>query len=88
MLSGFTVSLKAGEVLTAKFASPLYSAKIVWLPTARLVSAGLMTAVPFTSDAVPRMSLLTIGPLKNVTLPVGEPMPGASAVTVADNVTG
>ena len=74
---------RIGEVLKLPF--PAYTAVIEWEPTAR--DALLSSALPVFGSmgtAVPG----SVGPSLNVTVPVGIPPPGATATTVATNVTG
>ena len=52
-----------------------------WLPAASVEME--IDALPLTSVAVPS----TVAPSLNVTVPVGTPVGGATAVTVAVNVT-
>jgi len=66
-----------------KFASPPYEALIGWDPTERDDIAGEV-AIPPASVPVPR----TVGPSRKVTVPVGVPLLGAVAFTVAVKVTG
>jgi hypothetical protein len=55
---------------------------MLWLPTASAAVLNVATPLPF-SVPVPRL----VAPSRNVTVPVGVPVPGATAVTVAVNVT-
>src|SRR5262249_25073599 len=55
---------------------------IEWLPTARAAVANVATPLAF-SVAVPRL----VVPSRKVTVPVGVPVAGATAVTVAVKVT-
>jgi hypothetical protein len=72
------VTVCAGEVLVMKLVSPSYLAVIAFEPTGRVVVVS--AAVPaLPSVAVPS----EVVPLKNSTVPVGVPVPGLVAVTVA-----
>ena len=74
----FTACDRAGEVLPAKLASPLYTAVMECVPT---VSVDVVNAAfPALSVPVPSVAV----PFLNVTVPVGVP---DVAVTVAVNVT-
>ena len=53
---------------------------IRWIPNERLETCRL--AFPFASVAVP----IGVGPSRKVTVPIGTPLPGASAVTVTVKV--
>src|SRR5881396_3211640 len=69
-------------MLVLKFPSPPYEAVIEWLPTdSELVVVNV--AWPELSVPVPSVVL----PSLNVTVPVGVPVPGAAALTVAVKVT-
>ena len=74
-MAPLTASVKAGEVLVVKFASPLYIADSEWFPADRVVKASVAIP-PFrgleASAAVPSW---------NVTLPVAD-----GGVTVAVSV--
>src|SRR5207302_3461375 len=72
---------KPCAMLAVKLPSPLYEAKSVWLPA--LSNFVLKLAVPAASVPVP----IGADPSKNVTKPVGVPLPGAFAETVAVSVT-
>jgi hypothetical protein len=67
------------EVLAAKFASPVYAAVIVWVPTPSVEVEKVATALPFKVP-VPRV----VEPSLKVTIPVGVPL--ALEVTVAVKV--
>ena len=70
-------SLIVAEVLLVKLVSLPYSALIAWPP--RASDEVVNVAEPFT-----RVSVSTaVSPSKKVTVPVGDPLPGATAVTVA-----
>ena len=56
---------------------------IGWVPTARALVVSVATPEPFKVP-VPRL----VAPSRKVTVPVGVPVPGATAVTVAVKVTG
>src|SRR5213592_4717589 len=77
----FTVCVRTADVLAANVAFPLNAAVREWLPTARVVT--LSDALPLTSVTVPS----TVAPSLNVTVPVGTPVAGATAVTVELSVT-
>ena len=79
--AGFTIWVTVGDVLAANVALPLYVAESGWLPTVRVDVTS--EALPLTSVTVPR----TVAPSRNVTVPVGRPTAGASAVTVVLSVT-
>src|SRR5581483_5314684 len=72
----------AGEVLAAKFASPLYCAVMIWSPTFRSLTVN--DAVLFCSVATPS----DLVPSKSVTVPVGWPGVGGRAAAVTVKVTG
>ena len=76
-----TTWLKAVEVLDVKLASPPYDTVIDWVATPRLEVVRL--ALPPLRVAVPR----ELEPSLKVTVPVGVPLPGAAAATVAVKVT-
>ena len=65
-----------------KFASPPYEALIKWDPTEREDIAGEL-AIPPTRDPDP----INVAPSKNWTVPVGVPLPGEVAFTVAVKMT-
>jgi hypothetical protein len=71
----------AADVLLLKLLSPAYETVIVWLPTVRDELAKV--ALPELKLDVPSVAT----PSKNVTVPVGVPEPGATALTVAVKVT-
>jgi len=76
-----TVWVKAVELLPVKFVAPPYTAVIECDPAPKL---------DVTNVAAPPLSVLVpngVPPSSNVTEPVGVPAPGATAVTVALNVT-
>src|SRR5262249_34417291 len=75
-----TVCVMAAEVLAVKFASPAYVTVIVWFPTAS--ERVLKVALPAVSVPLPMLA----PPSRNVTVPLGVPVPEL-AVTVAVNVT-
>ena len=66
VLDGFTVSVRAEDVLPAKFVLPPYTAVIEWEPAARVVAANC--AELLLSGAVPS----DVEPSKKVTVPVAE----------------
>ena len=68
-------------LLVVKLLLPLYFAVIVSWPVASL--AVLNAAVPLLNVTVPSV----VEPFMNVIEPVGVPLPGAFALTVAVNVT-
>src|SRR5712692_1068280 len=69
-------------LLPLKLPSPLYVAVMVWLPTVRLEVAQVALA-PARATALQ----IVLAPSWKVTLPVGEPAPGAVTLTVAVKVT-
>src|SRR5579859_8064069 len=73
--------VKTSEVLVVKLASPPYTAVILWLPAANPLVEKLAT--PALSVPVPSVLVLSL----KVTVPVGVPAPGGTAVTVAVNIT-
>ena len=78
----FTTCVTALLVLVRKLVSPAYTTVILWLvPTAREVV--LKVPTPPVRVPVP----IWVAPSKNVTVPVGVPLPGEAALTVAVNVT-
>jgi hypothetical protein len=72
----------AGEVLVLKLALPRYWAAMEWEPTASGVVVVKVAVFP-VRVTVPSV----VVPLKNRTEPAGVPLPGATGVTVAVNVT-
>src|SRR5437588_11918452 len=69
------------DVVVARFQSSAHATVIVWLP---IVSDEVeKVAVPPDSVLLPMLT----PPSENVTVPVGVPVPGATALTVAVNVT-
>jgi hypothetical protein len=74
----------AGEVLPLKFPSPLVKTAVMslWLPTESAVVVRVATPDPLRVP-VPN----DVATSKNCALPVGVPVPGATAVTVAVSVT-
>src|SRR5262249_9742681 len=60
---------------------------IVCVPADSDVTAGVRVAVLPTRVAVPRFVPVPTAPSKNVTVPVGAPLPGDVTLTVAANVT-
>ena len=81
VLAWFTVCDNAEEVLLVKFVSPLYVAVIECEP---MVSVEIESVAVFPASApVP----MIVAPSLNVTVPVAVPDPGATAATVAVNVT-
>jgi hypothetical protein len=81
VLSLLTVWLALGEVLVAKVLSPPYTAVIEWVPT--LSELMLNVPCPELRPTLPSV----VAPSLNVTVPVGVPVPGADAVTVAVKLT-
>lgn len=79
--SGFIVSVSAAEVLGVKLASPEYFAVIEWFPTVK--EGGLSVACAVASSVAVAICVV---PSKNVTVPVGTPLP-MFGLTVAVNVT-
>jgi hypothetical protein len=85
VLAWLTVWVGRFPVLTAKFESPEYLIATVCDPTLRLEIAG--------NDAFPVPSRVTVVPtlapsITSCTVPLGVPVPGGTALTVAENVTG
>src|SRR5579863_8881735 len=78
-----TTWASAAEVLPAKFASPPYTAVMLWLPIDRNESGRVAWPPPFSVTREPSW----VPPSKKVTVPVGVPAPGDWALTVAVNVT-
>src|SRR5262249_31626769 len=76
-----TIWTTTGDVLTARFTLPLYTAVSEWLPAARLPMVS--DALPLTSVTVPRLA----PPSRKFTGPVGTPLAGDSTLTVAFSVT-
>ena len=76
----FTTWLKIDDVLMLKFVSPLNTAVIECGPTDK--DDVLSIAVPPLNVAVPNV----VAPSLKVTVPVGEPAPGATTETAAVNV--
>lgn len=72
----------AEEVLPLKFVSPAYTAVMECEPTVSVEVVNVAFPVP-SSVWLPSV----VVPSLNVTLPVGVPLPGELAVTVAVNVT-
>ncbi len=70
-------------VLAAKLATPWYSAVTTWVATVGAVAGDVATPLPFRATWAPRFVPSTL----NWTFPVAVPLPGATAVTVAVNVT-
>jgi len=81
LLARLTVWVMAVEVLPLKLLSPPYVTVIVWLPTESNEVANV--ALPALKLAVPNVA----APSRNVTVPVGVPVAGATALTVAVKVT-
>jgi hypothetical protein len=78
----FTVWVNADEVLGVKLESPLYTAVTEWLATDKTevmnVAWSLLLRVPVPSMVVPSLK---------VTVPVGVPAPGDTALTLAVKVS-
>ena len=70
VVAEFIVSVSAVDVLAAKFASPLYFAVRLSVPTGRLET--FSCARLFDNVIVPN----EVPPFKNVTVPVAVPLPG------------
>ena len=70
-------------MLVAKFVSPPYTAVMLCGLPATDNDELLNVATPALSVPVPRV----VAPSLNVTVPVAVPLPGATAATVAVNVT-
>lgn len=77
----FTVCMSVLDVLAEKLLLPPYAALIEWLP--RLSVEVLNVAIPPLSVFEPKV----VAPSLKVTVPVGVPDPGATALTVAVKVT-
>ncbi len=75
-----TVCVSVGEVEPSKSASPLYTALIAYVPASGNVRLHEATPPAIGCAAHP---LTTVAPSRNVTVPVGVPLAGATAVTVA-----
>src|SRR5262245_49932626 len=71
-----TIWTTTGDVLTARFTLPLYTAVSEWLPAARLEMVS--DALPLTSVTVPRLE----PPSRKLTVPVGTPIAGDRQVPV------
>ncbi len=69
-------------MLPLKFVSPLYLAVIEWDPTVNALVANVAWPV---ASRLPLPRVLV--PSRNVTVPVGVPVPGGFTVTVAVKVT-
>jgi hypothetical protein len=69
-------------VLLAKFVSPPYAPVIECVPTESVLVLKVATPEAL-SVPVPRV----VVPSRNETVPVGVPVPGATAATVAVNIT-
>src|ERR1051325_5639426 len=81
LLSALTTWLRADEVLVLKFPSALYTAVIEWVETERAEVTKVTTpplSVLVASEAAPSLK---------VTVPLGVPTPGKTALTVAVKVT-
>ncbi len=84
VLALLTTCETAVLVLVAKFASPTYVAVTEWVATDRVV----VLKVHVNGAAAGRVQLpTTVAPSRMLTVPVGEPTPGAFTVTVAVKVT-
>src|SRR5581483_11874078 len=81
VLAWLTVCVSVAEVLVVKLVSPAYTAVMAWPATAK--AAVVNVAEPPESVAVPSV----VVPSRKVTVPLGVPVPGATAVTVAVKVT-
>ena len=81
LLALFTVCVNVEEVLVVKLVSPPYTAVIVCAATESEFVAKV--AVPELKLPVPKVTPASL----NVTVPLGVPAPGATALTVAVNVT-
>ena len=79
--SWLTVCVKADEVFVLKLPSPLYTAVSEWADTEN--DALVKVATPPLNVLVAN----AVAPSLNVTVPVGVPVPGAVALTVAVIVT-
>src|SRR5438876_11019852 len=78
----FTTCVTGFEALPLKVLSPEYVALMPCDPTDNVET--IILACPATSGAVPKL----VPPWSKLTVPVGVPLPGATATTVAVNVTG
>ena len=76
-----SVTVTMGDVLPTKLLSPSYCAMIEFAPDDSV--SAVSVATPSLRFTVPSGSV----PLKNSTLPVGVPVPGLAALTVAVRVT-
>jgi hypothetical protein len=77
----FTVCSRLAEVLLLKLASPAYETVMVWAVTDN--GDVVKVALPLDRLAVPKV----VAPSRKVTVPVGVPTAGETALTVAVNVT-
>ena len=77
-----TCEIAAGVALPTKLVSPPYVAVTLCAPGVRLVTASVAWPAVL-SGPLPRLTPAS----SNVTLPVGVPLPGATAATVAVSVT-
>jgi hypothetical protein len=76
---------KAAEVVPVKSLSPEYETVIAWFPRGSVPAEN--AATPFDSVPVPSCVAGAVAPSMKVTVPVGVPVAGATADTVAVNVT-
>jgi hypothetical protein len=81
LVSLLTVCVMADETLALKLLSPLYRMLIGWVPTASV--DGVSVAVPELKFAVASV----VAPSRNVTVPVGIPVPVVADITLALKVT-
>src|SRR5213594_302662 len=77
-----TVCVRFVDKLVLKFPSPLYAALMVWLPTTSELVLNAAGPEPFTATGV-----RSVPSTVKVIVPVRVPAPGATALTVAVNVT-
>src|SRR6266478_1658566 len=78
---GMTVSVSTAEVLVLKLPSPLYTAVIEWVAA---------ESVEVVNVALPELSVplpSEVAPSRNVTVPLGVPVPGATTATIPVKVT-
>jgi hypothetical protein len=81
LAAAFIVSVSMGEVLAAKFASPLYCTVMECAPAVRLAVVSVaLPAAPIVTGAP-----ICVAPSKNVAVPVI--VPAVAEVTVAVNIT-
>ena len=86
--AGLIVTDSEVPVLVVKFVSPLYTTSTRWPPRTRLLVVNVATSWPLTIASVPVPSTAPPVWALKVTVPVGVPLPGLTALTTAVNVTG